>query len=143
MKLPKGFSLIELMITVAITATLAAVALPSYSDYLKRGKIPEATAGLAGKRVQAEQFFQDNRTYVGATNLGCAADSTSSTNFNFSCTTQTAITYTITAAGKNTMAGFTYTINETGAKTSTITGVSTAWNAASSTCWISKTGGAC
>jgi type IV pilus assembly protein PilE len=141
MKLPQGFSLIEVMVTVAIVAILSAIAVPSYSDYIMRGKIPDATAGLASKRVQAEQFFQDNRNYVGAGNLGCADDTTSSTNFSFSCTTQTATAYTIQALGKSTMAGFAYTINEAATKTSTIT--KTGWAASSSSCWITAKGGSC
>jgi type IV pilus assembly protein PilE len=141
MKLPKGFTLIEVMITVAIVAILAAVAVPSYTDYVTRGKIPDATAGLATKRVQAEQFFQDNRTYVGATNLGCAADTTSSKNFSFSCNPQTATAYTLQAVGKSAMAGFTYTINEQGTKTSTIT--KTGWTGSSTSCWITAKGGTC
>ena len=79
-----GFTLIELMIVVAIVGILATIAYPSYSDYVIRGRIPEATSALAAKRVQLEQFFQDNRTYVGAP--ACAADdATTSRFFNFSC----------------------------------------------------------
>ena len=110
-----GFTLIEVMITVAIVAILSMVALPSYREYVIRGNIPEATSRLATKQVQMEQFFQDNRTYVGGT--GCTADTTSSKYFDFSCAAVTATTFTITAAGKGSMTGFSYTINQTGAKT--------------------------
>jgi type IV pilus assembly protein PilE len=137
MKLQKGFTLIELMIVVAIVAILAGVALPSYKDYVTRGKIPEATSTLATKRVQMEQYFQDNRSYVGAT---VCPDTTSSQYFNFSCTIQTATAFTLAAAGKGSMANFTYTITETGAKSSTIT--ESGWTA-STTCWTVKKDGSC
>src|SRR6202043_2582899 len=63
-----GFTLLEVMIVVAIVAILAAIAIPNYSDYVKRGKIIEATSGLSDLRTRYEQYFLDNRTYVG----GCA-----------------------------------------------------------------------
>lgn len=138
MKLQKGFSLIEVMIAVAIVAILAAVAVPSYTDYVTRGKIPEATSGLAAKRVQAEQFFQDNRTYAGAP--ACANDTaTSPNNFDFAgiCA---ATTFTITATGKGGMSGLNYTINETNAKTSVFT--KPGWTG-STTCWVTAKGGMC
>ena len=135
-----GFTLIEVMITVAIVAILSMVALPSYREYVIRGNIPEATSRLATKQVQMEQFFQDNRTYVGGT--GCTADTTSSKYFDFSCAGVTATTFTITAAGKASMAGFSYTINQTGAKTTGA--VPTGWSTPSpNTCWAIKKGGVC
>ena len=100
---------------IAVIGILAAVALPSYSDYITRGKIPDATSGLASRRVKMEQFFQDNRTYVGAPD--CVANTTASEYFDFSCSVAaTATTYTLQAAGKASMAGFAYTINEAGAR---------------------------
>ena len=57
--------MIEVMIVVAIVAILAAIALPNYADYVKRGKIIEATSALSDLRTRYEQFFLDNRTYVG------------------------------------------------------------------------------
>ena len=57
-----GFTLIELMITVAIIGILAAVAYPGYQDYVIRGKIPEATNTLSSTRVRLEQYYKDNRS---------------------------------------------------------------------------------
>jgi len=59
----KGFTLLELMITVVIIAILAGIALPSYSDYVLRSKFVEATGNLADLRVKMEQAYADNRHY--------------------------------------------------------------------------------
>lgn len=138
MKRNKGFTLIELMIVVAIIGILAAVAVPMYSDYVVRSKIPEATSNLSTTRVRLEQYFQDNRTYVGFT-----CTDTSFKYFNFSCTTQTATTYTLQALGKDSMTGFTYTVNESNAQQTTA--APTGWAAAAmpASCWITKKGGVC
>ena len=139
MKTQHGFTLLELMIVVAVVGILTMVALPSYKDYVTKGKIPEATANLATKRVQMEQFFQDNRTYAGAT--ACIADASTSQNFDFSCSpAPTATTYTLQAVGKGSMAGFTYTINESNTKATTA--APAGWGTAP-TCWVTKKGGAC
>lgn len=139
MKLQKGFTLIELMIVVVIIGILASVAIPAYQDYVIRGKIADATSNLASKRVTLEQYFQDNRTYIGAP--ACNNDTSISQNFNFSCTAIAAATYTLSAVGKNSMAGFTYTVDQSNTKTSTIT--KAGWASTSTSCWITKKGGAC
>jgi len=59
----RGFTLLEVMITVAIVGILAAIALPSYADYVTRGRITEATTGLSNLRQLSEQYFLDNRSY--------------------------------------------------------------------------------
>jgi type IV pilus assembly protein PilE len=146
MKFAKGFTLIEIMVAIAIIGILAAIALPAYGNYVTRGKIPGATSNLAGKRVQMEQFYQDNRTYVGGT--ACNTDTTSSNYYTFSCTgvggAPTATTYIIQAVGTGTMAGFTYTVDQSNAKTSTIVSPArAAFIATSATCWITNTGGTC
>jgi type IV pilus assembly protein PilE len=141
MKRQSGFSLIELMVAVVIASILATVAVPAYSNYVKRGKIAEATSTLAGLRVVMEQYFQDNRTYLNGTDCGAAMPGSPQVqHFTFSCA-GTATTYTLTASGANDMAGFSYTLDETNAKTSTVTGVS-GWTG-NGACWVTKPGGAC
>ncbi len=58
-----GFTLIEVMVTVAIVAILASLALPSYTDYVRRGHIPEATSNLSASNAKMEQWFQDAKSY--------------------------------------------------------------------------------
>jgi type IV pilus assembly protein PilE len=138
----QGFTLIELMIAVAIVVILGAVAVPQYSAYVTRGRIPDATSTLASRAVQAEQYFQDNRTYANtgtANNPGCASD-TSGKNFNFSCSSATATAFVVQAVGKGSMAGFTYTIDQAGRKATTA--VPTGWTAKSD-CWVIKKDGSC
>jgi type IV pilus assembly protein PilE len=140
-----GFTLIELMITVAIVAILAAVAMPSYRSYVTRGRIPEATSALSAKRVRMEQWFQDNRTYAGGT--AGASDTATSKYFDFDALdaggteTRSATGYTLYAHGKGAMTGFTYAVDQSNAKSSTVTGVS-GWSG-NATCWVTKPGGQC
>lgn len=138
-----GFTLIELMVTVAILGILAAIAIPNYADYLTRGRIPDAVSGLAAKKVRMEQYFQDNRTYVDAP--ACAPDSNTSPFFDFSCDgAPTAAEFTLQAVGKAAMTGFTFTINQAGTRTSTVSEALEAngW-AGNDSCWIARKGGSC
>src|ERR1035437_4692119 len=154
MKTQRGFTLLELMITLAVIAILTAIALPSYTSYVIRGKVPGATSNLATKRVQMEQWFQDNRTYLansaGVSPPACAADTTSSQYFTFSCTAPTATAptataYTLTATGTGSMAGFSYTVDEGNNQTSAFAPPApAAWIPATpNNCWVTKPGGVC
>ena len=71
----RGFTLIELMMTVAIAAILAAVAIPMYRDYVVRSRIIDATSRLSDFRVRMEQFFMNNRTYESVGGACGVADS--------------------------------------------------------------------
>jgi type IV pilus assembly protein PilE len=141
-----GFTLIELLIAMVVVAILGAIALPAYNNYILRGKVPEATSNLAAKRVKMEQYFQDNRTYAPAT-AGCVTDSATSQYFDFTTCdgggteTRTATGYTLFANGKASMTGFTYTVDQSNTRTSTVTGVS-GWTGNAS-CWVTKQGGQC
>lgn len=147
MKSQKGFNLIELLVVIAIIGILTSIAMPAYSNYVIRGKIPDATSNLSGKRVQMEQWYQDNRTYAtaaAAAGQPCFADTGTSPYFNFSCPVLTATTYQIQAVGKGTMAGFTYTIDQSNNKASTIVApANTSWRATQGACWITNLGGSC
>ena len=58
--LQKGFTLIELMIVVAIIGILAAVALPAYQDYTKRAKLSEVILAASGCRTSITEVYQSN-----------------------------------------------------------------------------------
>jgi type IV pilus assembly protein PilE len=133
-----GFTLIEIMIVIAIIALLAGIGIPSYRDYVMRGQITTATADLADGRIRLEQYFQDNRTYQdNGLNLSpCPANSNL---FDYTCTV-TASTYEIKAVGKGNVAGFTFTIDQ--ANTKKTTTVPSGWNT-SATCWITRKGDSC
>jgi type IV pilus assembly protein PilE len=130
---PTGFTLIELLIAIVIVSILAAVALPSYRDYVATGKLAEATATLSELRTRAEQYYADNRTFTG---FPCQPTETPK-YFDIVCNVA-ANAYTITADGKaaQDLSGFQYTINQANAKTSTTP-------SSSGACWITKKGGSC
>lgn len=133
-----GFTLVELMIVVAIIGILASIAIPSYQDYVKKGKAAEATGMLADLRIKMEQCFQDNRSYAAC--AAFCAPTTGAVNFSYACAAAPgALTYTINAtgvAGKG-MTGFAYSVNQDNAKTSTYDGVGP------SACWRTSKSGSC
>jgi type IV pilus assembly protein PilE len=139
----RGFTMIELMMTVAVIAILAAVALPNYTEYIQRSKIIEATNKLAEHRVRMEQYFQDNRTYAGAGTACGVADppfASGKDAFKVACTGASATAYTVTATGQGTMSGFVFTIDQSNARKTT--SVPAKWTT-NDTCWVLRKSGAC
>ena len=135
-----GFTLIELMVTVAIVGILGAIAYPSYTDYVTRGRLIDATNALSAMQASLEQYYQDNRTYQSTSTATspCASNTTAKT-FTVSCTLA-AGTYAITATGSGATSGFTYTLNYQSTKSTT---VPSKWGGATSACWIMKKGDTC
>ncbi len=148
MKTSNGFTLVELLVVVAVIGILAAISMPYYNDYVTRAKLSEGTGALADGRVKMEQFFQDNRSYSSATLAANGCPSTlalaaSTTNFTYACSNLSATTYTITAQGLNNVSTFTYTINQANTKQTTAAPVGWAASTMPANCWISKKSGAC
>ena len=134
--LQNGFTLVEIMIVIAIIGILASIAIPSYQDYVKKGKAAEATATLADLRIRMEQFYQDNRTYVG----GPCAPTTGAKYFTYTCSVAASANgYTLQAAGKSSedMGNFSFTVDQANTKSSTYDGVS------KGACWASSKSATC
>jgi type IV pilus assembly protein PilE len=134
------------MITVAVIAILAAVALPNYIDYITRSKLVEAKTNLSDMRTRLEQYFLDNRTYPttcadylpGAPPTGTIYKPSSIKNFAIDCPTLGATTYKVTATG----IGFVFSIDQTNLKKTDT--VPAGWSQPNpNVCWVSRKNGDC
>ena len=139
-----GFTLIEVMIVVAIIGILAAVAVPNYTDYMRRGAIADMLSELQDVKLRMEQRFGDNRNYASTTvAANCAVPNVSKSSYTLSCVlTNVDQGFTFTATGAGNITGFMYTTDESGTKRTTALGAN--WGAAvtlPATRWITKKGG--
>ena len=133
-----GFTLIEIMITVLIVGVLSAIALPSYRDYVTRARLAQAFVALGAAQASAEQFWSNQRTFAGFD--GALSFPANMGNFSYVLTAATPSTYTISAIGSGPVAGFIYTVNQSGNRATT--GVPGGWTL-SAVCWSDRKDGAC
>jgi prepilin-type N-terminal cleavage/methylation domain-containing protein len=140
----KGFTLLELMIVVAIVAILTTIAYPNYRDYVIRGQLVDATQGLASVRANMERYFQDNRTYlpIGTFTPPCGAANVPYGRFNISCPPIDATHFTAIAVGiAAPLTGFQFNVNEANTQWTVVGPPAPASFATCMTAWVTKTGG--
>ncbi len=100
-----GFTLLELMITLAVLAVLSAIALPAYNGYIQQGRIAECNNEIAAIMLAESQFFLENNSYFGSTT------GVSNVNATGSLDEQSAGFYrSSTAANDTTNRNCTYTV---------------------------------
>ena len=132
----RGFTLVEMMIAVAIVALLATIAIPSYRQYVRRQALSQGVAALTELQVRMESYYQNTGAYGSAAACGIAPGNVS--NFSVTCTTSAgtgatpavAQGYTAVATGTAALvADVTYSVDAQGNKTTRYTGGATA------ACW--------
>lgn len=93
----RGFTLIELMVVLAIVAILAAIALPTFNEQVRKSRRSEAIQGLADMQLRQERYRANHTTYATSAQLVVPT----STFYTFAITSNTATGYVMTAAPKS------------------------------------------
>ena len=113
--IPKGFTLIELMVTVAIVAILAVIAYPSYQDYVRKSRMADGKAAILDVQLAQERFRANCPSYAtslvaartcAASGLGLAAAASPDQWYNLALADVTATGYSITAAPQGDQAKY-------------------------------------
>lgn len=108
MRRATGFTLLELMVVVTVIAVLAGFALPTFTEYLRKGKRAEAVSAIGDIQLREERYRADNPTYGTLAQVISPTTTTYYNNalkyFSISVSNNTASAYTITATRKGDLA---------------------------------------
>lgn len=142
-----GFSLIELLIVIAIIGILTAIAVPAYGGYVMRSRLVEAFSGLGAAQTSAEDFWSKDHTYAGFDTVDATHPRRlppNSANFTFTLASGASDSaYTIVATGNtgSPVAGFTFTIDQNGNRATTA--APSGYGTIPASCWVDRKGGQC
>lgn len=140
----KGFTLIELMVVVAILGILLAIAIPNYREYIARGYRADAKSGLLQNVQFLERYYTENNRYVAADNSALTlpftvSTASGSTIYNISFKgTPTASTYVLQAVPVGRQSDDkcgTFTLNNLGQKGVIISGSASTDQSVIGGCW--------
>jgi len=141
-----GFTLVEVLVVMAIVGILSALAYPAYRDHVTRAALMDAVSGLSSLAAQMERHYQDNRSYesVGAFTTPCRADAVLRTfgDFEVDCPPDGlgAATFTLRARGSGLAGGFTFTLDQRGQRATP--SAPPGWNPCTSR-WLTRRGEPC
>lgn len=110
-----GFTLVEVLVTLGMVSIIAAVAVPAYSGYVTRSKVPAAMESLSATATRLEQYYQDVGNY-GTVSCGNGYAMPTPSNYGqLVCTLQSGGQgFVLSVTGVGALSGYSYSVNHRG-----------------------------
>ena len=120
-----GFTLLELLIVIAVTVLLLGVALPAYQDFVVRSKLQSGTEGLSALRGLLTQVYADNRSYRTPDDSACRIATYPIEHFDLDCAATSDTAYLLTATsqaneGLGSAGDYVYKLDSAGSRDTTM-----------------------